>query len=175
MTGLIFTILYLFLFYGFTIISIKKFGVPSSHSEFYYDWYGYTTHPIWEMVNFFSALLLMIAMKASVPYGSLWWIIGTIAPCFLVGVMMVPCFRRNALDGFIHTTCAILCAALTIAYIIFGLHAWWTIIVSVLTVFFTMWLTEAFKEKDTWTWWFEQILFYGIAMALLSSNLMILI
>ena len=158
----ILTTLSAILFFGFVIISVRKFGLLDCYSAYGPAWGtltpGIKGFNIWSLVTVLSAFLL-VPVSVGVADGSPWQFAGFLCPVLILFVGLTPDYKEDKMAGIIHLVCATLGAVLAIVYILCVFpHLWWLLVLYVvLAVIFTLATGIRF-----WCFWFEMAAYAGI-------------
>ena len=162
------TLLSLALFGGFVGIGVRKFSLLPSYSAYASKWkeavpINRETN-LWGIVTVATALLLAPALieKAS---GNPLQCLGFFAPVYLAVVAFTPDFETNRRQLRFHVIGTALCAAVSLAWIIFVCHTWWTLPLT----FFAAWCVAyaTLSVKRCWLFWCEMAMFAAVYVSLL--------
>jgi hypothetical protein len=160
--ALVTTIVSLVLMAGFSALSIVKFGWQLAYSSFSSKWMeAVPMHNVnlWSIVTFFIAVLLMPAM-IEVGEGSVVQFLGFFAPLYLLVAAFTPKWETDKKQGRIHFIGTVLCATVSIAWIIFVAHLWWVLPIGFVAAAIPAYFTKTYKTS--WVFWLEMAAFTSV-------------
>lgn len=145
------------LFLGYLAVTIGKFGLTKSYSNFYYLWEeakpgsGISFY----IVNILLVFgVMMVGLELS--KNSNWQMLAFFFPAALAFVAAAPRFK-NRWEGIIHFTSALLCAISAVLWCILVAHMWYLIPIAVLLMLILALCTRSLRTSLTF--WAEMAAF----------------
>jgi len=163
--ALVTSILSLVLFVGFIGISIRKFTLRRSYSDFAPKWVeAVPMHNmnLWSIVTIAVAILLMPALIER-GEGNALQCFGFFAPIYLIVVAFTPRFLTDKKQKIVHICGTIACAICAIIWLFFICHLWWVGLISLFVMLCVSYATRTLKSS--WVFWAEMALFAAVYAA----------
>lgn len=154
----------------FVSISIRRFGMQPSYSDFSPCWdeaVPIRSMHLWSIVTFVVAALFMPAL-IELGEGNPLQFLGFFAPMYLIVVALFPltALPADASDDerkkwkrkkVIHNIGAALCSAATVSWILFVCRLWWVCLLALALVAAAAFATRT--ERSSLVFWLEMALF----------------
>lgn len=166
---LISTLSSMIVLFGFTALSVVKFGWQKSYSTYAHLWHekvplASNTH-LWSIVTIAAAFLVAPAILQAGDE-SPWQFLGFFVPCYLMVVGCTPRYLTDKKQRIIHTTGAILCAVAAFAWMILVLRLWYIPLITIALAWLCLYFVN---HNDNPIFWGEMAMFSATYVSLLMS------
>lgn len=152
-------ILSMTLFVGYLTITIAKFGLTKSYSNFYYLWES--CKPGWGMSFYIVNILLVFGVMIvglQLSKDSEFQFLAFLFPAALAFVAAAPRFMER-FEGLIHRISAISCATTAVLWCVLVAKLWWLIPIAVLLMLVLALVTRTLRSSLTF--WAEMAAFFA--------------
>ena len=159
-------ILSVVILYGFIICGISKFGMLKSYSAYSAKWgelYPNHNMELWSVVTVLTAFLIFPVML-NAGDGDPAQCLGFFAPLYLVAVGLTPHYESNKSQEMAHKYLAMLCAVVSITWMVFVTGTWPAVLLCALIAFVAMMVT---KTTGSLILWSELVMFVSVHWTLL--------
>lgn len=153
--------------FGFTTISVWRFGWLKSYSSYADKWTAAVpmhNANLWSILTVVAAFLLVPAML-ELGEGNPWQCLGFFAPLYLVVVGCTPEYNHKHQQRIVHIFGAIACAVIATAWICLVQHQLWTILVAAFVAWCIGYANATLKSCAVF--WGEMTLFLAAYIAIL--------
>ncbi len=159
-----------FIYLIYNRIALKLFGVPKSLSMTFYllqEKKNWTR--IFFPIMMVSIAFLLLPAWLEISVGSSFQFLAFLAASGILFVGAAPAFKSSDLENTVHMTSAIAAAIFAILWVILVSKLWWTLILWIITLGLTMWITKTIKSS--YIYWLETIAFMSTFTSIIAYYL----
>ena len=150
------------LLFGFIVAGVCRFGLLHSYSAYSTKWGSFLGMPVWSLVTFFAAFLLMPVL-IELGVGSAFQFLGFLTPVYLMGVSLTPGWQGGGEVFRYHVVLAGLCAVCGMLWTFLTVGAF-SYVVPVVVIL--LGLVTGTWRKD-YIFWLEMVAFLSVYSAAL--------
>ena len=166
--ALVTTLVSLVILGGFTAYSVWRFGWRGSYSSYAAKWAEAvpleSNTNVWSIVTIVAAILICFALLER-GEGDPLQFLGFFSPLYLAVVAFTPKYEEKRKQRIIHISGAVLCAAVSLVWLIAIRNAWWAILITAIGALAAAYFTGTIKKS--YIFWLEMAMFGAVYAAVI--------